>query len=68
MPDALRKDLVAIILNEAFSYNEAYIDHWLSGKEPDRNNPEPNHDDRDCLERAHHIVSRFEARCSRIDG
>lgn len=63
----LRNDLIAIILVEAFQYNEDYVEHWLTGKF-DRAHPEPTRDDQDCMGMADRIVSRFEARCSRIEG
>ena len=62
MTDDLRKDLLAIVLEEAFDYDQARIRNWLAGR----------FDQNDCvtdsdisaLQTASLIIDRIESRCS----
>ena len=62
MTDDLRKDLLAIVLEEAFDYDQARIRNWLAGR----------FDQNDCvtdsdisaLQTESLIIDRIESRCS----
>jgi hypothetical protein len=65
MTDDLRKDLTAIVLEEAFGILEGYARKLVNGQQ---GSAHYNRADEDAMEAAHHIVSRFDARCSKIEG
>lgn len=59
MNEDLRRDLTAIILEEAYGYKETVARRIAATG---------NTTDPTALGTANQIVSRFEARCSRIEG
>lgn len=67
MDQELRDDLVAIILHEAFGYNDGYLERWIKGKLTNKD-PEPNNEDIHAMGAAQYIITRMESRCSRIEG
>lgn len=66
MTDELRRDLMAIVLEEAFGMREHYARKVAAGEQsPDRRF---NHADREAFNAAYQITLRLDARCSRIEG
>ena len=61
MTDDLRKDLLAIVLEEAFGYDEARIRNWLAGRFDQ--NDWVTEGDISALQTANLIVDRIECRC-----
>jgi hypothetical protein len=61
MTDDLRKDLLAIVLEEAFGYDEARIRNWLAGRFD--HNDWVTEGDISALQTANLIVDRIECRC-----
>jgi len=62
MTDDLRKDLLAIVLEEAFGYDEARIRNWLAGRFDQ--NDWVTAGDISALQTASLILDRIENRCS----
>ena len=62
MADDLRKDLLAIVLEEAFGYDEARIRKWLAGRFD--HNDWVTEGDISALQTANLIVDRIECRCA----
>jgi hypothetical protein len=60
--DDLRKDLLAIVLEEAFDYDQARIRAWLAGNFDQSDCVTPG--DIEALQRASLIIDRIENRCS----
>jgi hypothetical protein len=62
MSDDLRKDLLAIVLEEAFDYDKARIRNWLAGRFDQNDCVTEN--DISALQTASLIIDRIESRCS----
>jgi hypothetical protein len=62
MTDDLRKDLLTIVLEEAFGYDEARIRDWLAGRFDQ--NDWVTEGDISALQTASLIVDRIESRCA----
>src|SRR5262249_14604581 len=62
MADDLRKDLLAIVLEEAFGYEEARIRNWLARRFD--HNDWVTEGDISALQTANLIVDRIECRCA----
>ena len=62
MTDDLRKDLLAIVLEEAFGYDETRIRNWLAGRF-DRNDW-VTEGDISALQTANLVIDRIECRCA----
>jgi hypothetical protein len=58
----LRKDLLAIVLEEAFDYDKARIRNWLAGRFDQNDCVTEN--DISALQTASLIIDRIESRCS----
>jgi len=62
MADDLRKDLLAIVLEEAFGYDEVRIRNWLAGRFD--HNDWVTEGDLSALQTVNLIVDRIECRCA----